>query len=487
MMSQWEDKSNEQWRKAFERASETPPPSIWDAIEKHLDETEKQLPLVPWWRKAAVWYAAASFLLLATVGTLFLSRNSTTFSRQGDTAATIGQPDKATATRSQPANTPALTETTVGSPATLPETTASNTETGAAPARMPDFPKATAKPSEQLAYQTRPAPSPAPGLKTDFAAATAEPEESGLSPARQELALLSPPAFREKPVYIQKRYVFFNPHPEDDEPAFPAPELNKNAYWAAVSLMPASFNPNMKFQPGPVYQMDMNMTNSYASMSSPNTQSSTGSRSRLSYALATQGGVTLSRHWSIETGVTYLQGNSSYRSNGFFVDLATNESADLLANALLAGNSNYSEKAADNVMLSPNKNAMGPVYIAMDKDVSNSYQYLQVPAYVGYTINPDKKLNYTLLGGGIANLFLKNELETTSGYTLTTKPENQVYNTLSWSAATGLRVSYKLSGQWNANLTGSYQQSLMTSFKDNDYLKAYPRMYGISWGVRYTF
>ncbi len=52
----------------FESASETPPPSTWDAIEKRLDgdNTPAILPLV-WWKNPRMAYAAAAAVALLLV------------------------------------------------------------------------------------------------------------------------------------------------------------------------------------------------------------------------------------------------------------------------------------------------------------------------------------------------------------------------------------------------------------------------------------
>ncbi|HEV7381384.1 MAG TPA: hypothetical protein VGN64_16410, partial [Dyadobacter sp.] len=64
-----------QWKKAFDEASETPPPSVWGEIEARLDRGEKDImPL--WWRKPKLWYAAASIIALLVVGGGYFFNNS---------------------------------------------------------------------------------------------------------------------------------------------------------------------------------------------------------------------------------------------------------------------------------------------------------------------------------------------------------------------------------------------------------------------------
>jgi len=50
-----------------------------------------------------------------------------------------------------------------------------------------------------------------------------------------------------------------------------------------------------------------------------------------------------------------------------------------------------------------------------------------------------------------------------------------------------MRLNYRLNHAWNTSLTANYQHSLMNNFKENRFLTARPEVYGVSWGVRYTF
>jgi len=200
-----------------------------------------------------------------------------------------------------------------------------------------------------------------------------------------------------------------------------------------------------------------------------------------SYALQTQGGVRLSKHWSMEMGVNYLKGNSKYEGGGYVLSSYANTSSNVLQSALngLAANPS-NDKSGDYL----NSNA---IYIDVNKKVSNDYQYLQLPLQAGFTLNPDKKLSYSLLGGMMANFFLSNELESALGETITTTARDDVYRSMNWAATTGLRFNYKLSTKWKASLTGSYQKAISSGFKANQSLESHPYLYGVAWGVRYSF
>ena len=290
----------------------------------------------------------------------------------------------------------------------------------------------------------------------------------------RSIAALSPIGPSEVAVYMQKRYVHFRYDSVE-------PELSKRSrgreLWAGLGIMPASFNPQVNVKSSPLA-----FTNANASRQAM----ASSSKAQLSYAMQMQGGKKLSKRWSVETGVSYLKGNSTFQSNGYVLNTITSRSANVLEDALLSNN-NY----ANNVMQSPGFSASFDKstgsYIELAQRTSNDYRYVQVPVQAGYTLNPDGKLNYTVLAGVVGNLFLQNEVQSTQGYSFKNTADDGLYRALNWSAATGVRVNYRLAGHWNASLTGSYQKAIDSILRDNSTLDSRPQLYGMAWGVQYIF
>lgn len=515
-MSQSKNNLNEEWRKVFEEASETPPPSVWDAIEKHLNEQSKVPLAAPWWAKPQAWLAAASVLLVLGIGSvLFLNRTSQTDGNLSERTALTKEKSPAEATgQTIPLSTGAAPSSEPTS-STPPAAVAS-----ASPEKSADSADEKAQKHHERTTSDRVAENRKLQRSQELASdqaenkATVASQKNNLTPkaiaaagvddriedtniagarlAATELALLEPASYNEIETHWQTRYVFFNPYLKE-ETAEPIAKPESSPLWAGVSVMPGGFNPNMQFSHQNVYQMN----NAVGPSAMYNTsgfnarnRDVTGNRDqpKMSYQAAAQMGVNLSKNWSLESGIAFLQGNATSRSPGYVVNKANQQSADLLANALVAGNSaQYSRETFERLQFHGDAaNAMA-VYVPLDQNMQNSYSFLQVPAYLGYTFAPENKFSYTLLGGGVTNFFLQNTLQTASGYTLKTTPENNVYNNVAVAAGAGLRVSYRLSNTWNTNLTANYQHALMTSFKDNQFLRSHPQVYGISWGVRYTF
>lgn len=495
-----------QWKKAFQEASEAPPPSVWENIEARLD-TEKGRVVPLWWQSAKIWYAAASIAALLVVGGgIWYSGRDAGSER---TALTNG-PAKEERTEEQGIAGPKPTDKvgTEVAKSDLPQDglskqhgpagnnvenesqVASDVEIASVKKQKPNrtqIGKSSADPSGRTVAVVDQKPNALAGSEAASKAANANtlPGNTAISEVTSgqamaaasressSVGLLSALPYNDLDVHVQKRYVFFRPQMQIEEPV-KAPK--KKEYWAGVGIMPASFNPDVKLKEAPMV---------FSSQSVANKRSVSGnSESGISYALQTQGGMRLSKHWSVEAGVSYLRGNSDYQGGGYVLNAYNSAAANVLENALAGLSSpNASPSFADKTSNFDN----GALYIDVAKKVSNNYQYLQLPVQAGFTLNPDKRLSYSLLGGMMANFFLTNELESASGEIIKTTANDEIYRSMNWAATTGLRFNYKLSSKWAANLTGSYQRAVSSGFRSNQSLESLPYLYGVSWAVRYSF
>ncbi|WAC10858.1 outer membrane beta-barrel protein [Dyadobacter pollutisoli] len=506
----------DQWRKAFKEASETPPQSVWEGIEARLDEGNKRGVILPlWWQSSKVWYAAASIAAILMVGGgIWYNNNSGVKNDAANTGIAATHHAEKAVTEKE-----VLPETKTNAPEVISE----NAQLAKNSAGNKAIENKVTKQDVEIAHQgkSQNANSIAAKLKgnaaSQSAAAVADQklavtrsagenvkvsdksfaDQKALNPAADQILpnqakiasnenvsakatqqsniaaeSLAALPYSDLDVHVQKRYVFFRPDIKSEEPV----KLSKQKeYWAGLNLMPASFNPDLKLKEAPM---------AFANQSVANKKSVSGeSESGVSYAVQTQGGMRLSKHWSVELGVSYLKGNSDYIGGGYVLSAYNSQSSNVLEDALagLAASPNPgSDKSAGFVN-------NGALYIDVAKKVSNNYQYLQLPVQAGFTVNPDKKLSYSVLGGMSANFFLTNELESASGEIITTTANDEIYRTTNWSATTGLRLNYKLSTKWKASLTGSYQKAITSGFRSNQSLESHPYLYGVAWGVRYSF
>lgn len=505
-----------QWKKAFDEASETPPPSVWEEIEARLDRDEKDIiPL--WWRRPKLWYAAASIIVLLVVGGGYLVNKSTNITGP-EVAGKINQ--QVPENRTENAHNSLNDSTSLASEEIKEDKLADqefSTEKLSAQ-RESLLAGAEQRKSIEKSFNATPVESRAfiartdrvqkdeimgsPTLDKPFVKSESEvvgKEVAGIvnnedkrviaeaSGTGLEIGALEGVGVSELDVFLQKRYVFYKPNTLQEEKL---PELKKKGeYWAGIGLMPASFNPDVQIKDAPAAFYS---AQNYSAAQSSRQGSATGtSKAGNSYAVQTQGGMKLSKHWSLEMGLSYLKGNSSYEGGGYVLNTSSARSANMLENALVNLSADKSS-AIDNPPQSyPGGGAYdylaGNAYIDVNRNVSNNYQYLQVPLQAGFTLRPDKKLSYSVLGGMMANFFLSNELESATGQMMKTTASDDIYRNMNWAATTGLRFNYKLSDRWKASLTGSYQRAVSSGFRANQSLESHPYLYGVSWGMRYSF
>ena len=326
--------------------------------------------------------------------------------------------------------------------------------------------------------------------KTIPPAQTALPDETGSEVADTQLAY--------EASYIKSKLVALkNPAPISRIIWYRAPETaiepqekgrSKNEYWAALTATPMSFNPMTSVQSS--FNQAYVASNA-VQQSSRQAISPLQNQAQISMAWQASSGLQFSKHWSVEAGVQYLNGRSQARNNATVTNVFTNQTENLLVNAIrnsspalpqLASspNTNFLPSYADKNNLT---NASSLVVVPSDQVVSNDFQYLQVPVQIGYHILPERKISYSVLGGLMANVFLKN---TVNG-SLEVNPSDQVYRPMSLAGTAGLRVSYHPTHHWSGSLTGSYQQSLQNGTQSDAQLQVRPQAVGVGFGLNYHF
>ncbi|GAA4421397.1 hypothetical protein GCM10023187_57240 [Nibrella viscosa] len=532
---------DDRWRKAFEEASETPPPRVWDAIERRLDEDDDRAGIVPFWRQYMLWasgIAAAVALLL--VGWWLMRTDSPT----GTDVARLQTERRPEAAAQQPA--PSAEQDTTNTTETIAsggekQAVAGNRRRRSSSQEVsppddwnhPHYARTydplaqerrnsrrlnkTAVPAaadeliatEQIALSASPTTTSIPG-NTFLPSTTTAVPGNALMPstissvpggASVPMPTQIPPDERPLSGYpVQEieghglrsglretqRMVWFRA-PEAD--AIPEAEIKKNhrEMWASVSIMPSSFNPAVSVRssvPMANYAMAPGLANQ-------NTRSipSVQSRSDLSMAYQAGTGLQLTDHWSVETGVAYLAGRSTVASpvlvsvatsagnptrstNNFFAEAVKNASGN-------AGNVNAQNDRGNTAYLANNN-----LYDASTlQSISNDYRFVQVPVQVGYQLRPNKPLGIALLGGMLANWFVRNNV----GDNLSVTADDGFYKPVTLSGVAGMRLRYRPTRRWSASMAGVYQRALQSGTQPTIELQTRPQTMGMSFGVNYHF
>lgn len=512
---------DDRWRKAFEEASETPPPRVWDAIERRLDQDDDRAVIIPLWRQYMPWasgIAAAVALLL--VGWWLMRTDSpadTNMARQSSArkpeAVTQGA---GSATETNTTNT-SESLASGGADQSLAEKPKrrSSSRVISPPddwnhpqyARTYD-PQARERLRNRRFAKSTPAGLPAELTENETMALAASPNKSSLSvpttalvptPSQMppdELPLSGYPVHEMKShttlagnLRETQRMVWFRA-PEAD--MVPEAEVKKSPreMWASVSVMPSSFNPAVSVRSSTT-MMAMAASPSFANQNTISTSTpSLQSRSDLSMTYQAGTGLQLSDHWSVETGVAYLAGRSTV-SSPVLVSVA---SSPAMMNRTATNNffvETLKNAAGNSASMDVQTNKGSMAYVSNSnlfdantlQSVNSNYRFVQVPVQVGYQLRPKKVLGISLLGGVLANWFIRNDV----GESVSVKAGDGFYKPVTLSGAAGMRLRYRPGRRWSASMAGVYQRALQSVTQPTTELQTRPQTVGMNFGVNYHF
>lgn len=551
-----EENFNEEWRSLFENAEESPSDELWDSIARRLDEEEAETVIPLWPQVKPWFFGVAAALIALLVGWWVLpsienagpnqplAEHSTPSADTQPAGEQLAKSDKTASATSENRVNPAT-----ASGQTKTETAPKREEAIAASRSATSKKNTTDTPSLPELNHSETA-SAIDGLNEDQSALAANrdvartrrsspaTDRSTQTASENRLASLAKPPKTDKTVTADAKVIGSETVPTGnsnilpDEPAGPVADTRlayeasyinskitaakaprpisriiwyrspdpaiepdekggpKKEYWAAVTATPMSFNPMTSVQSNlslaPMY------SNAIAQGNRQLPAQTVQNQSRISMAWQASSGVKLSKHWSVEAGVQYLNGRSQARNSASVTNAITNQTENLLVNAIRNSSPSVAQDAAPqntNSLLPSGldkNNLVNSAYLTVipsDQLVNNDFQYIQVPVHIGYHILPERKFSYSILGGLMANVFLKN---TVNG-TLEVDRADQVYRPMAMAGTAGLRVNYHPTHHWSGSLTGSYQQSLQNGTQLNTQLQVRPQALGVGFGLNYHF
>ncbi|GAB3037428.1 hypothetical protein [Spirosoma pulveris] len=517
------------WRKTFDEAAETPPPRVWAAIERKLDEADGP-KVIPLWgsglasSRPLIWgsgLAAAVALLLvgwwairtASTPTTPLAHSQRTASSEN--AIALSKQKELTAARS-PESGLANGSTTTGNAARQHAIASSSApfrlnpgrfqrDATGRPARRKDASETTG-PTEhvfdsglatfQQHIATVDMSQRTQSVVSRMAAVSYSADHharSGIQAFGANTAVafdkLAGRPMRLRTVGAIQRIVWARPAEASMDPEITKSKQKSRELWASVSMMPGSFNPAVA-----VKEAQPSFSNSLIASPTSSNQSAVSSRASFSVAYQAGAGVQLTDHWSVESGVGYLSGRSTVETPA--QQYLASVQMDALSNRNTGLNNLYADALRSSVRSSDLANAPQANYSGIAANnyksaydsrniqaVTNDYQFVQVPVQVGYQFRPRKKLSMAVLGGLLTNIFVKN----TVGDALVITSKDGVYRPVSLAATMGARVRYRPSRQWSASVAGVYQPSLESSTRSDAQVQNHPTSAGMSFGVDYHF
>ena len=540
---------NDFWRKTFEDAAETPPPRVWDAVERRLDDNEPRV--LPLWgaglvsSRPFVWsvgVAAAVALLLIGWWALRTTPPVNPVARRQPS----GQVERVAVIPSAPDNVatnPSLEPASKRLPAPdrqAQETVASNLKSTSLPrrqvTRLPVQP--ARQPAAESVTQVTPAPTTATvdlngkqrvadeqPVRTVQRAVASSTHTDVLSNSRMALtgSATAPTTFPNtvvsatpmsivagqapsfdplralaiqlrEPGSIQ-RIVWFRPAEPAVEPATVQPKRETREMWASVSLMPGAFSPSVAVRSA---QPSFAKANTNALNNVGTTQPSVNSRANFSVAYQAGAGIQLSERWSVESGVGYLSGRSTVESP-VQTSAANFQAVGIAPSGQIA---NLYVDALRNRVASPssaaNNSIAGSFYDAAATSrftAQNNYnpQTRQSLSNDYQFVQVPVQVGYQLrprkrLSLALLGGFLSNIfVRNTVADDLVITAKDGVYRPVSWAATVGARFRYRPSRQWSASLAGVYQPSLGPNTKPEAAVQSRPTSTGLSFGIDYHF
>ena len=536
-----ENKPEMFWQKAFDEASEMPPPRVWDAIERQLDKSEKEvLPgpkIIPLWGtglispKQIVWSAG----IAATVAVLLIGwwMQTTPIERtQAERDQTSAPEQRLASPRhespSVAANAPQTDidqhqeQSKVDKRTLLADRQSmdSRSEVGQQSGRSV---YSASSATNELAGHTKRRSSSLKHVsvsnipRADYAATQslatgqvnqlAHPINSrpttaafvfGSSPLQNQMlqaeqasgiiaSTMAGRQIRYRDLSSIQRIVWISPAATEMEEKVARSDHKYHEAWASVSVMPGSFDPAASVRPG-----QATFTNAYA-LSTTNqnpSQPSVTSRPNLSLTFQASAGIQVSKHWSIESGVGYLSGHSQVESPAQVTTSHANTAinrqeatGNLYLNALQGSRASTSQKALADLVATNSYQSQVSYDAVAQQTLTNNYQYVQVPVQIGYQLRPRKRFSLALLGGLLTNIFVRN----TVGDNVVINSKDGVYRPLSWSATLGARFRYRPSRRWSASMAGVYQSAFGSDTESTAHVQNHITATGMSFGVDYHF
>jgi hypothetical protein len=500
----------EEWQRAFENASVSPPADMWDKIERELDR-KKRRPFIFFLRPSGIAAGIAAALVLVLGGIWFLGKTnksaetgiSQNIPQSNKSSETINPAQANIAAIEKPQNelkSDALASTEginrnleLGNQAINQTKQLFINDVSEKPVTMVLAQKSLSK--ENIVFESDVA-------KTiDNQLISVINDIDLLNNSRNVLAEMN--TLQSKGfTYFGSRYTLNRNKLAFDAEILETEKIasNDSKFWLGLQSGVSPYDPNMKLGGLNTYALeaaDAFATSSAASPSSPNlgsngsasgdkqgnvvvSQPQNNIKSGVGINTGFAFGYKIAKRWNIESGLRYLRGNSTLNSNTYAFQQSGYVNT-FFADYLLQ-NSNSKSYATPQTPVN--------TVVADVAQFDNRYQYLMIPMQLGYEIGLSKKLGLNLLAGVSADIFLQNTITNDNSFLQeesVISNASKIYKPLNISGLGGVRASYLISKHWQASIGSSYQHALFSGINSATNLQMRPRMFGVNYGVNYKF
>jgi hypothetical protein len=284
-----------------------------------------------------------------------------------------------------------------------------------------------------------------------------------------------------------ERIIWFSPEHPDLGPKQKMARKSKPKAWVSAGVVAASFDPSVALRAVSGLAYTNNSPSNALVSTGPVPALALDSHAGRAIAMQASVGVPLSERWTIETGLGYINGQSTVQSPVRTSALSTEKNGANLPTLYtdLVGNSANSSvnSAAD---MQYNTAVQRYAFVAstsydraVSQSVSNNYQFVQVPVQLSYELRPRRKFGLALLTGMVSNLFVRN----TVADAVTVKAQDGVYRPLTVAGTAGMRLRFRPDKHWSASLAGTFQQSLQSITRPEVGVQASPQNMGVCFSI----
>ena len=489
------------WQRLFGEAADTPPPRVWKAIERELDdETDALIPVIPFWQRSVVQRLAAAVVVVLAGGLLVVqhvekspvadkirpkaqqmrdlsTNNVDNYQKSGQNVDNLSdlQPEQKESTSAgveHRANSNTLRTIAERSQSTSKIIKPTHTD-------------------DRVSISRNKQPSTgqeATGKRgTESIAATLPTVESlDITPAKSpEIIAVNPVIHRPLRVDLLPpptltAVVAVAAHEPVIAPQQPTSLAKLRGRWLSVSAGQAAFQPSVALRSQPVTAAS-GVVKGNVSVPDQLLESQSGA----AVSVLAVAGFHLSGRWFVEGGAGFQQAQATVVSPGQVASAftAANISSSSAYNDALFGSSS----APQNNGIQINRTSLASFdsrnQVGQANEQHSTYQFGQATAQIGYQFRPRKRLGIAALGGLIANLFVKNTVE--NGPVI--RATNAVYRPVSVAGLGGLRLRYRASGRWSVSMAGLYQYSLSSITQPGALLSVQPQNVSINGSLDYHF
>lgn len=256
-------------------------------------------------------------------------------------------------------------------------------------------------------------------------------------------------------------------------------------FWAGVGVGSGSFDPNYQSGPSNLLASSLNLSTAenYAATNSFRIESQSpavreGMKSGSTIDMGLNFGVRVSENWIVESGLYFTQADAVTQTN--VVVESPNVVEPIAASSETRGVTELNNLVGTEKIIQ---------YSYQDVNFDNQFQFASLPIKAGFILI-DSRLNIVLNAGVATNLYLGNKLEDPNSDVANVSigpGKSSPYREVSFAGLGGLQIGYALFDQVEFTIEPYMRQPITSLTKQNTSFVASPSGLGINTGIRYRF